>query len=72
MRYPGSAETDDPHDRSKWNHAQWAAYQEGWHTGKEPERPQAAQCYGNLSTRQKVAYDDGKFDAIAQLQVSPP
>ncbi len=64
--------TPDEHPRAKWTAADWRAYQEGWHTGKDPERPQADQCYGNLSKREKIAFAEGKFDAIAQLQVSPP
>jgi len=59
-------DVDDLHDRSQWRHAQWVAFQEGWHTGKVPDREGVAQIEGNLNTRERVAYDDGESDAKAQ------
>ncbi len=60
------AERDDPHDRGKWGKGQWLAFQEGWHTGKFPDRDGAAQVRGNLTRRETIAYDDGKAGAKAQ------
>lgn len=58
--------TPDKDPRAKWTGAHWLAYQEGWHSGKLPERGDRAQYEGNLSPHFRGAYDEGFDEAQAQ------